>query len=88
MDNENKLIRKKKYIGICVNDKADKTIKVKIERVKTHSLYKKKMRRSKNYIVHDEKNIAHIGDRVEIIESRPLSSTKRWRLVRIVEKAK
>ncbi len=85
---DKKVSRKKRYIGIVVNDKVEKTIKVRIERITKHRLYKKRMRRSKNYIVHDEKNMAHVGDKVEIIESRPLSKTKRWRLVRIVEKAK
>ena len=74
--------------GIVVSDKMDKTISVEVsDRVK-HGLYSKVMSRSSKLKAHDEKNEADIGDRVLIMETRPISSTKRWRLVQIIEKAK
>ena len=73
--------------GIVVSDKMDKTISVEVsDRVK-HGLYSKVMSRSSKLKAHDEKNEAGIGDRVLIMETRPISSTKRWRLVQIIEKA-
>ena len=74
--------------GVVVSDKTDKTIVVKVERRFTHPVMKKTVRRSKNYHAHDEANTAGIGDLVSISETRPLSATKRWRLVEILEKAK
>ncbi|MCL1946579.1 MAG: 30S ribosomal protein S17 [Chitinivibrionia bacterium] len=74
--------------GIVVSDKADKTITVSVERQVVHPKYEKIIRSSKKYKAHDEKNESHIGDTVRIMETRPLSKTKRWRLVEIVEKAK
>ena len=74
--------------GIVVSDKMDKTISVEVsDRVK-HGLYSKVMSRSSKLKAHDEKNEAGLGDRVLIKETRPISSTKRWRLVQIIEKAK
>jgi len=74
--------------GIVVSDKMDKTISVEVsDRVK-HGLYSKVMSRSSKLKAHDEKNEAGLGDRVFIMETRPISSTKRWRLVQIIEKAK
>jgi small subunit ribosomal protein S17 len=74
--------------GIVVSDKMDKTISVEVsDRVK-HGLYSKVMSRSSKLKAHDEKNEAGLGDRVLIMETRPISSTKRWRLVQIIEKAK
>ena len=74
--------------GIFVSDKMDKTISVEVsDRVK-HGLYSKVMSRSSKLKAHDEKHEAGIGDRVLIMETRPISSTKRWRLVQIIEKAK
>ena len=74
--------------GIVVSDKVDKTISVEVsDRVK-HGLYSKVMSRSSKLKAHDEKNEAGLGDRVLIMETRPISSTKRWRLVQIIEKAK
>ena len=66
----------------------DKTIVVKLEEQFTHSLYGKVINRSKKFKAHDEKNEAGIGDRVLLMETRPLSATKRWRMVSILEKAK
>ena len=79
---------RKERIGIVVSDKMDKTITVEIrERVK-HPLYGKIVNRTKKFKAHDENNEAGIGDTVRIMETRPLSKDKRWRLVEIVEKAK
>jgi small subunit ribosomal protein S17 len=74
--------------GIVVSNKMDKTIVVKLEEQFTHSLYGKVISRSRKFKAHDEKNEAGIGDRVLLMETRPLSATKRWRMVSILEKAK
>ncbi len=74
--------------GYVVSDKMDKTIVVEVEDRVKHALYGKVMRRTSRLKAHDENNEAGIGDRVLIMETRPLSASKRWRLVRIVEKAK
>lgn len=78
---------RKSQIGIVVSDKMEKTIVVKVETRVAHPLYGKTMRTSKKYKAHDENNEARIGDRVQIVETRPLSKDKRWRLQTIVEKA-
>ena len=74
--------------GYVLSDKMDKTVVVEVEERYTHSLYGKVLRRSKKVKVHDEHNEAHPGDLVQIMETRPLSATKHWRLVEIIEKAK
>ncbi|MEP9382708.1 30S ribosomal protein S17 [Nocardioides sp. KR10-350] len=74
--------------GLVVSDKMDKTIVVEVEDRVKHALYGKVMRRTSKLKAHDEQNTAGIGDRVLVMETRPLSATKRWRLVEIVEKAK
>ncbi len=74
--------------GLVVSDKMDKTVVVEVEDRVKHPLYGKVMRRTSKLKVHDEQNAAGIGDRVLIMETRPLSATKRWRLVEILEKAK
>ncbi|SFQ62969.1 small subunit ribosomal protein S17 [Amycolatopsis arida] len=74
--------------GMVVSDKMDKTIVVELEDRKKHPLYGKVMRSTKKVKAHDEDNTAGIGDRVLLMETRPLSATKRWRLVEIREKAK
>jgi len=74
--------------GIVVSNKMDKTIVVKLEEQYTHSLYGKVVNRSVKFKAHDEKNEAGIGDRVLLMETIPLSATKRWRMVSIIEKAK
>ncbi|MDD3453296.1 MAG: 30S ribosomal protein S17 [Bacilli bacterium] len=79
--------RKRELVGKVVSDKTDKTIIVNVETYKDHPLYKKRVKYSKKYAAHDEKNEAKIGDTVRIVETRPLSRTKRFRLVEIVEKA-
>ena len=77
--------RKVRY-GRVVSDKMDKTIVVAVERTTRHPLYGKTMRRTNRYKVHDEENQCQMGDRVKIMETRPLSKEKRWRLVEILEK--
>ena len=74
--------------GYVVSDKMDKTVVVEVEDHVKHALYGKVMRRSSKVKAHDEANAAGVGDRVLIMETRPLSATKRWRLVEILEKAK
>ena len=74
--------------GIVVSDKMDKTVVVAIEDLVKHSLYGKSVKRTKKVKVHDENNESGIGDRIRIMETRPLSKDKRWRLVQIIEKAK
>lgn len=78
--------QKVKRTGVVVSDKMDKTIVVKTERKLIHPLYKRTVKKSKKFKAHDENNVAKIGDIVEIIESRPLSKDKTWRLVRVVGK--
>lgn len=79
---------KKVLMGVVVSNKMEKTIVVNVETKNKHPLFKKLVITHKKYHAHDEKNECKIGDFVEIIETRPLSATKRWRLNRIVEKAK
>jgi small subunit ribosomal protein S17 len=74
--------------GLVVSDKMDKTVVVEVEDRVKHALYGKVMRRTSRLKVHDEQNDCGIGDRVQIMETRPLSATKRWRVVQIVERAK
>ena len=79
---------RKTLIGRVKSDKMDKTIVVAIEDSVKHPLYNKVIKRTYNLKAHDENNEAHVGDRVKVMETRPLSKDKRWRLVEIVEKAK
>jgi small subunit ribosomal protein S17 len=74
--------------GLVVSDKMDKTIVVEVENRVKHAVYGKVMRRTSRLKAHDEQNDAHQGDRVQIMETRPLSATKRWRVVKILERAK
>jgi ribosomal protein uS17 len=80
--------RRQERRGIVVSDKGDKTIVVQVEMIRAHAKYKKVVRRSNKLHAHDEQNSAGVGDTVRIVETRPLSKTKRWRLAEIVEKAK
>lgn len=80
--------RRKVRIGYVVSDKMDETVVVELEDRVKHPLYDKIIRRTSRVKAHDENNTAGIGDRVRIMETRPLSATKRWRLVEILEKAK
>jgi small subunit ribosomal protein S17 len=80
--------RRQERRGVVVSDKGDKTIVVKVDVIKSHPKYKKVVRRAVKFHAHDEQNTAGIGDTVRIVETRPLSKTKRWRLAEIVEKAR
>ncbi len=80
--------RRQERRGVVVSDAMDKTIVVKVDTIRSHPKYKKVIRRSIKFHAHDEQNSAHVGDVVRIVETRPLSATKRWRLAEIVEAAK
>jgi len=80
--------RRQERRGVVVSDKGDKTIIVKVDVIKSHPKYKKVVRRSVRFHAHDEQNAAGIGDTVRIVESRPISKTKHWRLAEVVEKAR
>src|SRR3954453_15515910 len=80
--------RRQERRGVVVSDKGDKTIVVKVDVIKSHPKYKKVVRRSVKFQAHDEQNAAGIGDTVRIVESRPISKTKHWRLAEVVEKAR
>src|SRR5262245_7964760 len=80
--------RRQERRGVVVSDKGDKTIVVKVDVIKSHPKYKKVVRRAVKFHAHDEQNTAGIGDTVRIVETRPLSKTKHWRLAEIVEKAR
>ncbi len=77
--------RKRIMEGIVVSDKMQKTIVVMVERMVEHPLYKKRVKVRKKYKVHDEKEVAKVGDRVRFIETRPLSKEKRWRLLEVLK---
>jgi small subunit ribosomal protein S17 len=79
---------RKERTGVVASDKMDKTRVVVIERTFSHPLYGKTVRRSSRIKVHDENNESHVGDKVTVMETRPISKEKRWRLVEIVERAK
>jgi small subunit ribosomal protein S17 len=79
--------RRKERVGIIVSDRADKTVTVSVEALVRHPMYKKRVRRSRKFMVHDERNEARLGDTVRIVETRPLSARKRWRLANIISRA-
>ena len=79
---------RKERIGVVVSNKMDKTIIVAVERKEKHPMYGKYVKKTTKFVAEDEKNECGIGDTVRIMETRPLSKTKNWRLVEIVEKAK
>ena len=89
-DNGSAVTRKPRKVreGLVVSDKMDKTVVVEVEDRVKHALYGKVMRRTSRLKAHDENNDCGIGDRVQLMETRPLSATKRWRVVTIVERAK
>ena len=78
---------RKTMIGTVVSDKMDKTIVVAVETRVKHPIYKKTVKRTYKLKAHDEENVCHVGDTVKVMETRPLSKDKRWRLVEVVEKA-
>ncbi|MGC9356709.1 MAG: 30S ribosomal protein S17 [Anaerolineae bacterium] len=79
--------RRKRLVGFVTSDKMDKTVVVRVERRYRHPLYKKVVSSAKKYMAHDEENSCRIGDKVEILESRPLSRRKRWVVDKILERA-
>ena len=79
---------RKNRIGRVVSDKMDKTVVVAVERLVQHSLYSKSVRQTEKFKAHDENNESNIGDKVKIMETRPISKDKRWRVVEVVEKVK
>jgi len=79
---------RKTRVGVVVSDKMDKTVVVSVERTVRHPLYNKTMRQTVKFKAHDEANECAVGDRVRIMETRPLSKQKRWRVVEIIEKAR
>ena len=80
--------QRKTLVGRVVSDKMDKTITVVVETKRNHPVYGKRINYSKKYKAHDEENVAQVGDKVRIMETRRLSKDKNWRLVEIIEKAK
>jgi small subunit ribosomal protein S17 len=79
---------RKQKTGVVVSNKMDKTISIKVERRLMHPIYGKFVKTSKKFFAHDEENACNVGDTVRIMETRPLSKNKRWRLVEIIERAK
>jgi len=77
---------RKELVGTITSDKMDKTVVVRVERLVPHEVYKKYVRRRENFKAHDEKNEFRVGDRVEIVETRPMSKDKRWRVARLIER--
>ncbi len=86
-ENEVRNLRKEK-VGVVVSDKMEKSIVVAVKRKLKHPMYGKFLNRTSKFHAHDEENTCNIGDTVRIMETRPLSRTKRWRLVEIIERAK
>jgi small subunit ribosomal protein S17 len=80
--------KRKTLVGNVISDKMDKTVVVVIERLKKHPLYGKYIKRRVKYFAHDEKNVTKPGDKVVIVETRPLSKHKRWRIKEVLEKAR
>lgn len=78
--------RRKVRVGVVVSDRMDKTVVVAVERIMRHPLYGKTVKRTKKFHAHDENNECRVGDVVEIMETRPLSKTKRWRVSRVIQK--
>ncbi len=79
--------KKREIIGTVVSDKADKTITVRVDYFEKDRIYGKRVKRSKKFAAHDEENAAHVGDKVKLVMTRPLSKTKRYELAEIIEKA-
>ena len=84
---ENVQSRKVTKTGVVTSDKMDKSVVVQVDRIIMHKMYKRYIKRSAKFMAHDENNACKIGDTVEIVESRPLSSRKRWRVKRVVRRA-
>jgi len=86
-DNDKTPSRRQVKVGTVVSDRMDKTVVVRVERIFTHPLYHRQLKRSSKFAAHDKANECNVGDRVEITASRPLSRTKRWRVTGILQKA-
>ncbi len=86
-DNQDRKNRKVR-VGVVISDARDKTVTVEVPNLRAHNRYDKIVRRSTKFHVHDETNDAHVGDTVQIMETRPISKQKRWRLVEVVERAR
>ena len=80
--------KRKTFVGSVISGKMEKTVVVVIERLKKHPLYGKYIKRRVKYMVHDEKGVAKLGDKVTIVETRPLSKRKRWRIKEVLEKSR
>jgi small subunit ribosomal protein S17 len=81
------LSHRKTRVGIVVSDKMEKTVVVRVSRYAEHPLYGKRVVKAKKYVAHDEENVCRVGDQIRIRETRPLSKTKRWELMEIVQRA-
>jgi len=84
---ETKTRRRVRKVGVVTSDKMEKSVVVRVDRIVKHKMYERYVKRSARFMAHDEQNRCQIGDTVEIIESRPLSASKRWRVTRIVRRA-
>ena len=84
---ETKTRRRVRKVGVVTSDKMEKSVVVRVDRIVKHKMYERYVKRSARFMAHDEQNRCRIGDTVEIIESRPLSANKRWRVSRIVRRA-
>lgn len=88
MDNKKVINRRKKVLlGTVVSAKMEKSAVVKVQRIIQHPLYKRTMKQTKKYKIHDESNVCQVGDRVKLIECKPISKDKCWRLLEVVQKA-
>ena len=81
------IVRRTTKVGTVVSDAMDKTVVVKVERVVRHKLYHRFVKHSRKFVVHDEGNACKVGDKVQIVECRPISKSKRFRVVRVIERA-
>ena len=84
---ETKTRRRARKVGVVTSDKMEKSVVVRVDRIVKHKLYERYVKRSARFMAHDEQNRCKIGDTVEIIESRPISASKRWRVSRVVRRA-
>lgn len=87
MAGESNIRRGQTKVGVVASKPGDKTVKVLVERLIPHAVYKRVIRRSKYFLAHDERNLCNVGDKVEIAETRPLSARKRWRVTEIILRA-
>lgn len=85
---EQAVAHKNVKVGVVISKSGDKSIVIKVDRLMRHPKFRRVVRRSKKYMIHDEKNTCKVGDKIEVMESRPISARKRWRFVRIIESGK